>query len=243
MKSYNLANYIKYKRDLKNCLPKKKAWKDYTRNELIITLIPFAETIARSFSVSDKASGIMNIMDIMQEANIGLILALDRLDWTVMNSQDEYERQIKGFIKKRINGAVRRAVDTNRGGIRIPEHKLNELRKQSGEDRKIVQMFFNSVFKNIDETKDVEDKSKEYNINILNKYILSLMKTHLNDKEYDVVRMSFGLDCDKLPAKKIAALLNIVGSSDFVRVSQIKKEAIEKLINTVDSDFIIDFIN
>ena len=34
--------------------------------------------------------------------------------------------------------------------MRIPEHKLNEIRKDFGEDRKAVELFFNSVFTSLD---------------------------------------------------------------------------------------------
>jgi hypothetical protein len=55
--------------------------------------------------------------------------------------------------------------------------------------------------------------------------------------------MSFGLDCDKISAKKIAKLLDIQGVADFVRVSQIKREALDKLIDNVDPNQVLDFIN
>lgn len=248
MKNYNLNNYLRFKRDLEEVMPEDKPWTDYSRDELIKKLMPFAIDIARSFSTSDQASGVMSINDIMQEAFLALTLAVDRLDFSVMNHNDDLERQIKGFVKKRIKGGVRRAIDTNRGDIRIPEHKINEIRKNDGKNRDLVELFFNSVFLSIDENEEengfeVEDKSKDYNLNILNKYILSLMRQYLNDREYDVVRMSFGLDCDKLPAKKIARLLDIQGVADFVRVSQIKREAIDKLIDNVDPDQVLDFMN
>lgn len=248
MKNYNLDNYLRFKRDLKEVMPEDKPWMEYSRDELITKLMPFAIDIARSFSTSDQASGVMSINDIMQEAFLSLTLAVDRIDWSMMNHNDDLERQIKGFVSKRIKGGVRRAIDMNRGDIRIPEHKINEIRKNEGKDKELVQMFFNSIFLSIDENEEengfeVEDKSKEYNLNILNKYILSLMRQYLNDREYDVLRMSFGLDCDKLPAKKIARLLDIQGVADFVRVSQIKREAIDKLIDNVDPDQVLDFMN
>jgi RNA polymerase sigma factor (sigma-70 family) len=248
MKNYNLNNYIRFKKDLEDVMPEDKPWMEYSRDELIIKLMPFAIDIARSFSTSDQASGVMSINDIMQEAFLSLTLAVDRIDWSMMNHNDDLERQLKGFVSKRIKGGVRRAIDMNRGDIRIPEHKINEIRKNDGKDRKLVEMFFNSVFLSIDDNEDengfeVEDKSKEYNINILNKYILSLMREYLNDREYDVLRMSFGLDCDKMPAKKIAKLLDIQGLADFVRVSQIKREALDKLIDNVDPDQVLDFMN
>lgn len=248
MKNYNLDNYLRFKRDLEEVMPEDKPWMEYSRDELITKLMPFAIDIARSFSTSDQASGVMSINDIMQEAFLSLTLAVDRIDWAMMNHNDDLERQIKGFVSKRIKGGVRRAIDINRGDIRIPEHKINEIRKNEGKDKELVQMFFNSIFLSIDENEEengfeVEDKSKEYNINILNKYILSLMRQCLNDREYDVLRMSFGLDCDKLPAKKIAKLLDIQGVADFVRVSQIKRDAIDKLIDNVDPDQVMDFMN
>jgi RNA polymerase sigma factor (sigma-70 family) len=248
MKHYNLDNYLRFKRDLNEVMPEDKPWMDYSRDELIVKLMPFAIDIARSFSTTDQASGVMNIDDVMQEAFASLTLAVDRIDWTVMNHDDDLERQIKGFVSKRIKGGVRRAIDINRGDIRIPEHKLNEIRRNEGKDRTLVEMFFNSVFLSIDENEEengyeVEDRSKEYNINILNKYILSLMRQYLNDREYDVLRMSFGLDCDKIPAKKIAKLLDIQGVADFVRVSQIKREALDKLIDNVDPNQVLDFMN
>ena len=43
-------------------------------------------------------------------------------------------------------------------------------------------------------------------------------------------------------AKEIAAKLNIKGDSAYVRVSQLKRQAINKLINNVDYSQVIDFL-
>jgi DNA-directed RNA polymerase specialized sigma subunit len=114
----------------------------------------------------------------------------------------------------------------------------------------ITEMFFNSIFSSIDEPINddedgyyqVPDRSEPYNIDLLNKYLLSIMKTHLTDKEYDVLRMSYGLDCNKMSAKEIALTLNIDIISGFVRVSQIKREAIEKLIDNVPPNQVLDYL-
>jgi DNA-directed RNA polymerase sigma subunit (sigma70/sigma32) len=68
------------------------------------------------------------------------------------------------------------------------------------------------------------------------------MKEHLTDKEYEVLRMSYGLDCDKYPAKNIAKELDIDGVSNYVRISELKKSAIEKLIDNVSPDQVIDYL-
>ena len=71
---------------------------------------------------------------------------------------------------------------------------------------------------------------------------MSLLKQHLNIKEYDVLRMSYGLDCDKHSAKQIAAKLDIEGSGAYVRVSQLKKQAVDKLIANVDHSQVLDYL-
>ena len=113
----------------------------------------------------------------------------------------------------------------------------------------MVQTFFNSVFLSIDSTSpdtnmiyEIPDKAKKYNLDILNKYLLSIMETHLNIKEYDVLRMSYGLDCDKMSAKQIAGKLQIEGTASYVRISQIKRDAINKLIETVDPAQVADLL-
>ena len=159
---------------------------------------------------------------------------------------------MKSFLSKRIRGAIRRAIDINRGDMRIPEHKLNEIRKNFGKDKKMVAMFFNSIFLSIDEKPknnqeedmvlQIPDKSEPYNVHLLNAYLDGLLRKHLNDKEYNVLVMSYGLNCDKQSAKQIAAKLGIEGSSAYVRVSQLKKQAVEKLIENVDHSQVLDYL-
>ncbi len=68
------------------------------------------------------------------------------------------------------------------------------------------------------------------------------MKKYLTYKEYEVLRMSYGLDCDKHSANLIAEKLNIDGVSAYVRVSELKKQAVQKLIDNVDPAEIENFI-
>jgi DNA-directed RNA polymerase specialized sigma subunit len=57
-----------------------------------------------------------------------------------------------------------------------------------------------------------------------------------------VLRLSYGLDCEKHSATKIADKIGIKGTSSYVRVSQLKKQAIQKLIENVDASQVIDFL-
>jgi len=251
MKKYNIKNYIRYKEDVKECMPDEEFdYIELTRKDLIIKFLPLVENIARKFATSQQASGVMSILDIIQEGSAGLTKAIDRLDWTVLNESEDVEKTLKSFLSKRIKGAIRRAIDKNRGDIRIPEHKLNEIRKDNGKDQKMVAMFFNSIFLSIDAqpTDDensmyqIPDKSEPYNIQLMNVYLVGLLKKHLTDKEFEVLRLSYGLDCEKHSAKEIAQHLSITGASDYVRVSELKKQAVQKLIDNVDHSQVLDYL-
>ena len=79
-------------------------------------------------------------------------------------------------------------------------------------------------------------------MDILNIYLKGLLKKHLNDKEYEVLRLSYGLDCDKHNAVDIAAKIGVQGSSAYVRISQLKKQAVQKLIDNVDYTQVLDYL-
>ena len=81
MKKYNILNYIRYKEDLKTSIPEDKNFQDYTRDELIKKFLPLVEAMARKFSTSDQASGILDILDLLQIGSEGLTKAVDRLEW------------------------------------------------------------------------------------------------------------------------------------------------------------------
>ena len=252
MKHYNIQNYIRYKNDVETTIKRipKKEFSEYTRNELIETFLPLVENLARKFATSQQASGVMAITDLIQEGSLNLIKAVDRIDWNMISESEDKEKTMKSFLSKRIKGGIRRAIDINRGQMRLPEHVTNEIRKNFGKDKVAVSMFFNSIFLSIDagtrEDDDmflqIEDKSEPYNQEFLNMYLISLLKQHLTDKEYHVLRLSYGLDCDKHSAKEIAKYLGIEGAGAYVRVSQLKKQAVDKLIENVDHSQVLDYL-
>ena len=252
MKHYNIQNYIRYKKDLEDTIKriKPKDFHEYTRDELVVTFLPLVENLARKFATSQQASGVMAITDLIQEGSLNLCKAVDRIDWSMIADSEDKEKTIKSFLSKRIKGGIRRAVDANRGQMRLPEHVINEVRKNFGKDKKMVAMFFNSIFLSIDDgTRDdndllyqIEDTSEPYNQEFLCMYLLSLLKQHLNMSEFDVLRLSYGLDCEKHSAKEIAKHLGIEGAGAYVRVSQLKRQAVDKLIENVDHSQVIDYL-
>ena len=249
MKKYNVQNYIRHKEDIKLAMPVNKEYSFYTRDELIIRFMPLVENISKKFATSQEASGVMSILDIIQEGYVNLIKAVDKIDWEKLIDSDDVELSLKSFLSKRVRGGIRRAIDKNRGTMRIPEHKMEQIRKDGGKDKKMVAMFFNSIFLSIDATPtnedmvyQIPDKSDPYNEQLLNAYLLSLLNKYLTENEVFVLSKSYGLDGDKMSAKKIAEALDIKGVSAYVRVSELKKQAVQKLIENVDHSQVLDYL-
>jgi len=252
MKKYHVQNYIRWKEDMKRSIDRLPnfPYEELSRDQLITKFLPLVESLSMKFSTAQSASGVMSIMDLLQEGNYGLCAGVDRINWDTILESKNKEKTLKSFLAKRIKGAIRRGIDTNRGSMRIPEHKLNEIRKDFGEDKKMVELFFNSVFTSLDagtqeqqnKAYNIPDNIKEYNKEMLAAYIKSLMLSYLNPKEFQVLRLSYGLDCDKMSAKEIADVLGIKGSSSYVRVSQLKKQAIDKLIENVPYSQVVDYL-
>ena len=259
MKKYNVQNYVRYKKDVKTSIAnlEGKFYDEYTRDELIIKFLPLVENLARKFSTSDQASGILSINDLIQIGSEALVKAVNKIDWLVIDESPDVEKTLKSFLSKRVKGAIRRIIDINKCGMRIPEHKLNEIRKNP-DNEDLNKIFITSMFASLDNkhtsktntyknddnemTYDVPDETKSYNIDLMNAYLMGIMKQYLSNAEYEVIRLSYGMDCDKHSAKQIAVKLNITGVSNYVRISEIKKAAIDKLIANVDSSQVIDFL-
>jgi RNA polymerase sigma factor (sigma-70 family) len=254
MNNYNIKNYVRYKEDLKSLLVTQPGlmWDEYSRDQLIIKNLPMVEKIARSFTLTQQATGVLNLNDLIQEGSKGLIAGVDKINWELLyKNSDNIEITLKSFLGKRIKGAIRRAIDINRGNIKIPEHKLIKIRKDNGEDEQMVALFFNSIFLSLDkklnndteEKFDVPDTGKAYNIDILNAYLISLIDYHLNDTEALVLKLFYGLNSNPMPAKEIAKKIGLKSKTSNVKVSEIKRKAIDKLIKNVSPEKVIDYLS
>ncbi len=101
MKKYNISNYVRYKEDIKLSMPVNKAFEFYERDELIVKFMGLVENISRKFATSQEASGVMSILDIMQEGYLNLIKAVDKIDWEKRGSAEDGESSVKSVLAKR----------------------------------------------------------------------------------------------------------------------------------------------
>jgi len=174
---------------------------------------------------------------------------VDKIKWNKILESDNPEKSIKSFLSKRIRGAIRRNIDINRSQMRIPEHKLNYIRKDFEQNEDKQAMFYNSIFVSIDEEVDdnmymqvIDESEDPMKIEVLHQKILNTMLKHLDEKEFHIIRYSFGLGCQKKSAKQIAEILGMNGASSYVRVSQLKKQAINKLRKVMDYSKLSEYL-
>ena len=99
MKKYNVKNYIRYKEDVKRSISniQIKNFIDYTPEELKIIFLPLVENIGRKFATSQEASGVMSIMDIIQEGSLQLCKAVDKIDRNKLFISEDIEQTLKSF--------------------------------------------------------------------------------------------------------------------------------------------------
>ena len=86
MKKYNIQNYVRYKNDVEKVIARNEGltWGEMSRDMLVAQFIPLVENLARKFSTSDQASGVLSINDLIQEGNYGLVAAVDKINWDVI---------------------------------------------------------------------------------------------------------------------------------------------------------------
>lgn len=254
MKKYNIQNYLRYKKDLELSMPEGLFWNEYSRDELIIKFMPLVENLARKFATSHQAIGILSINDLIQAGNVGLIMAIDKLDWSILEDSPNIEQTLKSFLSKRIKGTIRRYINANMGDIKIPEWKINEIRNKSKDPivntllNKSKSMYMGDFKISNNEGEDISmeisDTSEHYNLDLINNYLLALLKKHLTERESDVIRLSFGLDCDKHNAVEICEIFGIEGSYKMkgARISEIKREALRKLVEKTNDSQLPDLL-
>ena len=100
MKKYNVKNYIRYKEDVKLKIGSitVKDYVDYTDSELKIIFLPLVENVARKFSTAQEASGVMSIMDLIQEGSVQLCKAVGKLDREKLLESEDKLKSLKSFF-------------------------------------------------------------------------------------------------------------------------------------------------
>lgn len=246
MKNYNTQNYLRHKEDLNSVsLSNPTALLSLSRDELIVLYMPFAENIAKKFSTSELAIGSLQPTDLLQEAYLGLVLAVDKINRETLSKSDNPKKVLNSFIYKRVFGSIREGIDNKRSGMRITRSKIEEIRRGDVPENEAAKIFLASVFFSLDKTledddteysKYIPEAKNDYNPELALSYLIGLMKSCLSDKEFNTVDLFYGLTCEKMPAKEIVNVLDYAGSYDVDYLYQVKQRALRKLESAISKD-------
>lgn len=251
MKSYSVQNNNRHREDLKSISNiEGKDVLEMTRDELILSYMPLAESIAKKFSVSEVAIGVLQSSDLLQEAYYGLTMAIDKINLDILKDSDNPRRVLNSFLYKRIFGAVRLGIDTNRSGMRITRSKLQEIRSGKVPEAEAARIFLASIFFSIDNSINdddhfsdiIEQASSDYNPELALSYLMGKMNTCLSSKERDTLDLFYGLSGDKMAAKDIVNVLDYNGKYSVDYLFQVKQRAIGKLESVIEKDEIYSII-
>ena len=108
MTKYNIQNYVRYKKEIDKLSRKleNKDWSECDRDELIIKFLPLVENLARKFSTSQQASGVMDITDLIQEGAAGLTHAVDRIDREMLLLSEDQMKTLKSFYLRELKALL-----------------------------------------------------------------------------------------------------------------------------------------
>ena len=215
MKSFSKRTYQTHSKDIHR-LDKKDLFNYY---------LPWCAKLANQFSRGYRAIGILDLNDLIQEANLSLFNSLERFDYEKVKDVPEPEIPaiMWKYIKKTIILDIRKAILLNKDGIKTVWNNGKSM--DSGIDNSLTELFpsselWSDVFL-------IPNETTNWDIERLGFGLDHLMREVLTDKERMIVEMSYGVDNPKLPMKEIAKFFGLSEGN----IRKIKSRSIKKLKN------------
>lgn len=248
MRNYSKKNYLRHKDEVEEFVklrPDNLDFNSATTNEILAYYIHLVHGLVKSFSLEEKASGVLNLEDITQEGYIGLIEGVNKLDLDTLSKADNPQAMANDFLRRRIWGAIRRGIYNGRGQMKMGEYAIREANK--GKKKHFVAAFFNAVFEYLSEVKGVyskfylqiEDKKLEYDADFVNRYLVGLINKYLDIDESTSIKMFYGIGCDPENRIEIGKKIGVAST----KVDEVIFRGVNKLKDKVDPDYVSGFMN
>ena len=194
--------------------------------------------IANGFNTEDKAAGVLDKNDIIQECYVALINAWNNINWDAIRASDEPQARIWAYLKKTIKLDARNSIHDKKDGIRIPHGKRWELNETKNVDDFLTQLFPTDFFSENAEAMGLyEEQIARYDIEQLGIGLDDVMTKYLSQKEKLVLESYFGVDRAQLSYKNIAKKLE----TNEANVRKIKERALKALDTQEVRDYLKTF--
>ena len=182
-----------------------------------------ATNIANSFSKDYAAIGVMNILDLTQEAYYALIRSWKKVDWkyiSTLDSQIDRDKAITKFLSISIKGLVGDNIKLNADGAVKPIKGIwnNEDKKRYSSGFGFISVLFPNWF-DTNVLSILEDETYDYDYEKLGDYLEGWLKKYL-PKHALMMKMFFGLDDIYSKPKKMRDIAHFFGTN----VESVKKQ-------------------
>ena len=247
MKSFNHDNYKKLKDSVNNY--GSETLTDLSEESIIKRYMYLPEVIAREFSLEEKAIGVLNIEDLIQEGMYLLCVAAKLVDKDKVPNDKTREAIIERYISDRIKGGIRRFIDTFKSMIRLPERKIKEIRNEDPENpisEDVKNIYFQNAMDDFTKSEvsnnkmliDSESGMKEYNYSLVVSYISGILDSNLSKTESDIIKKRYGIGVVKVPIKQLALDM---GMSE-IKIRKIQKESEEKISDKIKKNVVLNYL-
>ena len=193
MKKFNYRAFNQYRYDVS------VSRDDMTR------FYPHVINIANTFPRDSIAIGVLNIEDLIQAGNIGLVEAWNKVDWNRIKKSKNPDGEIWTYLKTRIKFAIRREIDNAGAFIKVPRRDLEQARKNLTHHDKILVNMFPQFF---DEEMWIEDDHPWHGILLEELINDELYRVELNYDNIDILLKFYGIGFEKKSRKELAKEYN-----------------------------------
>ena len=192
MKKFNYRAFNQYRYDVS------VSRDDMTR------FYPHVINIANTFPRDSIAIGVLNIEDLIQAGNVGLVEAWNRVDWDKIENSTNPDGELWSFLKTRIKFAIRQSINTNANSIRIPTRDIKEASKNMKSHEKLLVGTFGMFFDKNRFLTDVIDPAPWIAIQLEEIINDELYKVETNYDNIDILLKFYGVGFDKTSRKQLA---------------------------------------
>ena len=222
MRNYNADTYNVYKQSA--ILHAKRS----TARDMAFYL-PWVIDLAHKFGTDEKQAGILNINDLIQAGNEGLVRSWENMNWEMVDEAVEEEQQaiIWNYLKKGINLYIRREIDNHSEEIKTPRRLLEGQRLGEGDPLTYYVETFDKFFDGFDIAEEITPWQNE----MLYEFLHDLLSKHVPNTSHKTILMSsFGMDTMDDKPVSIKDLAKQYNMSE-IGIKKAKRRALDSLKN------------
>ena len=195
MKKFNYRAFNQYRYDI-----------DVSRDDLT-RFYPHVIMIANTFPRDSIAIGVLNIEDLIQAGNVGLVEAWNKVNWEKIDKSPNPNGELWSFLKKRIKGRIRREIDKYASFIARPINQQEEMRKNMNPNG-VPQIFVSTFASFFDSLKFIADQPNValWQTLLLEEVIDDGLNKYVVEKDHrDILKHFYGIGLfEKLSTKELA---------------------------------------